>query len=274
VRYGGNTACIEVRNARDDVVVLDAGTGIRRLGERLPPAIARVDLLLSHLHMDHIQGLGFFTVLFHQETDVHIRGPPSAVADLRACLSRYLSPPLFPVHVRDLRGVTFHDVLRGRVDVPGFRIDADLVCHPGPTVGYRLEADATVVTYLPDHEPALVADAGRRPEWRSGHDLAERADLLIHDAQYTASEYDERVGWGHSTVDHALDFALAVGARCLMPFHHDPSHDDGVLDGVFADLRSRAADRCSLLPAREDLTVDVADLGARPAQRTTRSVDA
>jgi hypothetical protein len=165
VRYGGNTSCVEVRNMAGDVVVLDAGTGIRRLGGSLIGSVARVDVLLTHDH--------------------------------------------------------------------------------------------GVVTYLPDHEPAIVARSGSHPDWRSGHALAADTELLIRDAQYTNREYPERVGWGHSTLDHALDFAVMVGARCLMPFHHDPDHDDALLDRLFADAQRRAMGRCELLPAREGVTVEV-----------------
>jgi ribonuclease BN (tRNA processing enzyme) len=182
--------------------------------------------------MDHIQGLGFFGPLYDRKIDVHIWGPASSVLTLEARLSRYLSPPLFPVHLRDLPRVVCHEVPRPPFDVGPFRISTSLVCHPGPTVGYRIEAKEGVATYLSDHEPALGLKNGRwpAPDWISGYDLAENADLLIHDAQYTDDEYRRRVGWGHSTYRHAFEFASQVGAKRIIPFHHDPSHDDEMLD--------------------------------------------
>ena len=144
-RYGGNTSCVEVRGNDGTVLVLDAGTGIRRLGDAIVEDILRVDVLLTHLHMDHVQGLGFFEPLFRPNIDVHLWGPSSTQFDLHARLSRYLSPPLFPVRLRDLPcQLTFHDVVSvGSFEIGPFSIEADLVCHPGPTVGYRIEENST-----------------------------------------------------------------------------------------------------------------------------------
>ena len=158
-RYGGNTACIEVRG--DDptqVIVLDAGSGIRLLGMALPRSVLRVHLLLSHLHMDHILGLGFFSPLFRREMEVHIWGPSSATLGLGDRLARYLSPPLFPVRLNELAcQLVLHDVPLGTFELPGVQVTAALVCHPGPTVGYRIDDGRSVLAYLPDHEPALGA---------------------------------------------------------------------------------------------------------------------
>ena len=142
MRYGGNTSCVELQALADTRVVLDAGTGIRRLGAGLPPEVCRVDVLLTHLHMDHIQGLGFFAPLFRRDFEVHIWGPGSATADLRTRLTRYMAPPLFPVRLSELEcDLHLHDLNEGCVEVPGFTVRAALVCHPGPTVGYRIEGE-------------------------------------------------------------------------------------------------------------------------------------
>ncbi len=240
-RYGGNTSSVEVRGENGAVVVLDAGTGIRQLGQQLPQDIVRVDILLTHLHMDHIQGLGFFHPLFVPDIDVHVWGPGSRTSSLRERLSRYLSPPLFPVHLRDLTGVTFHEIQHQTFDIGSLQITASLVCHSGPTLGYRIHSAGGTVTYLPDHEPALCRRDGRWPEpiWISGYDLAASTDLLIHDAQYTDEEYEERIGWGHSTYRHAFEFAALASAKKLIAFHHDPSHDDATLDRLLDDAIRR-----------------------------------
>jgi len=238
-RYGGNTSSVEVRESDGTVLVLDAGTGIRRLGTQIPPSTARVDILLTHLHMDHIQGLGFFGPLYDPRVDVHIWGPASSTLSLEARLSRYLSPPLFPVHLRDLPRVTCHHVPRLPFDIGPFHVQTSLVCHPGPTVGYRIQSEGGAAAYLPDHEPILALRNGqwREPEWISGYDLAAGADLLIHDAQYTDEEYKQRVGWGHSSYSQTFKFAGYVGAKELVPFHHDPSHDDETLDHLLENTR-------------------------------------
>lgn len=240
VRYGGNTACVEVRGKRNALLVLDAGTGIQRLGAMVRGGRGRIDLLLTHLHMDHIQGLGFFEPLYERGREIHIWGPPSPTLDLRTRLARYLSPPLFPVRLRDLPcRLTLHNVPPERFEVGGLEVEAALVCHPGSTVGYRISEGTRSLAYLPDHEPALgVREFPVEPEWTSGFDLAAGADLLIHDAQYTTEEYQKRVGWGHSSIRDAIAFATVAGARRFVPFHHDPTHDDAMLDCIDSVVRT------------------------------------
>ena len=266
VRYGGNTSCVEIEAVPDARVVLDAGTGLRRVGLALPPAVRRVDILLTHLHMDHIQGLGFFAPLFQTGFEMHIWGPGSATDDLRRRLTRYMSPPLFPVRLPELPcALQLHDLREERIDVPGLTIRTALVCHPGPTVGFRVEGAHGTLAFLPDHEPALASRRfAEAPEWCSGLELAAGVDLLLHDAQYTDEEYEERVGWGHSTLDHALAFARLAHVKRFMPFHFDPAHDDDMLDGFFAAAIAGNAESFSIEPAREDATFEVS------ASRTSR----
>jgi phosphoribosyl 1,2-cyclic phosphodiesterase len=246
------------------VVVLDAGTGIAALGRTIGRH-ERVDILLSHLHLDHIQGLGFFGPLFCPGQEVHIWGPSSTTLGLRLRLLRYLSPPLFPVALRDLPcRLTIHDVPLGGFELPGVSVSAALVCHPGPTVGYRLTAGRASLAYLPDHEPALGCP--RFPDvaqWTSGYDLAHDVDVLIHDAQYTDEEYGDRVGWGHSTIDDAVAFAVLVGARRLVAFHHDPNHDDDFLDGFIGTRATAVRPRgLAMDAAQEGAVVDLPEDGA------------
>jgi phosphoribosyl 1,2-cyclic phosphodiesterase len=240
VRYGGNTACVEVRGANGTLLVLDAGTGIRRLGETMGADVGRIDILLTHLHMDHIQGLGFFKALEQPGQEVHIWGPPSTTLDLQERLARYLSPPLFPVYLADSPcRLTFHDVPLGRFAIGGLQITAGLIMHPGPTVGYRIAENSASMAYLPDHELALgTPSLPGEPDWRSGLELAAGVDLLIHDAQYSAQEYAEHVGWGHSALPHTLTFATMAGVKRLVTFHHDPSHSDDMLDQMVEEVRA------------------------------------
>ncbi len=251
LRYGGNTSCVEVRSTDDQLIVLDAGSGIRRLGSRVCPV--RTDLLLSHLHMDHLLGVGFYRPLYESACQVHVWVPPSKTLDLRARLTRYFSPPLFPTPLRELPcQLELHEVPRGRFRIGGVRVTSDLICHPGITVGYRLETDDGALAYLADHEPALGStDFPRNPTWTSGWGLAQNVDLLIHDSQYTLDEYASRVGWGHSAVDHAIQFADLAGAATLVTFHHDPAHSDAVIDTILADALARIAHRCQVIPGTE-----------------------
>ena len=258
VAYGGNTACIEVEGRDGTVLILDAGTGVRRVGDTFETP-RRIDILLSHLHMDHIQGLGFFGPFFQQDFDVHVWGPPSTTLGLRTRLTRYLSPPLFPVRLRDVAArLELHDVPVGEFEIGGLRVIGQQVIHPGPTLGYRISDGQATVAYMPDHEPAL-STRGRSPtpEWTSGHDVAADVDVLVHDAQYTAEEYEMRVGWGHSRVDDAVALARMAGARRLVTFHHDPAHDDTELDAMLATAQALARDGLEVLPGREGGTFHI-----------------
>jgi phosphoribosyl 1,2-cyclic phosphodiesterase len=255
--YGGDTSCVTVTGADPGhLVILDAGTGIRRLGTVIPASITRIDLLLSHLHLDHIVGLGFFTPLFRPGLSVTIWGPPST-ATLLERLGRYLSPPLFPVRLRDLScDLALHDAPSDPVARGAFTIRAAPVIHPDVAVGYRVEHGSSALAYLPDHEPALSPSFPSEPAWTSGSDLARDVDLLIHDAQYLPEEYAERVGWGHSSVLHAVAFAELVRARTLALFHHDPWRDDTQVASL-AREGQRASTRVRVIAARQGASMEL-----------------
>ena len=259
VRYGGNTACVQVTGNDSTVLLLDGGTGIRRVGPLLGQTPRRVDVLLTHLHMDHIQGLGFFSPLRREGWEVHLYGPGSTTQGLRARLSRYLSPPTFPVLLRELASeLHLHEVSCGNFEIGEFHISSSLVCHPNAAVGYRIQEGDAVLTYLPDHEPALgVRRFPMAAEWTSGYRLAAGADLLIHDAQYTDAEYQERIGFGHSSIAQALQFATLAGVARLVPFHHDPAHSDEDLDRLIGEAVAKAEPAFEVLPGMEGAVFDL-----------------
>jgi phosphoribosyl 1,2-cyclic phosphodiesterase len=238
-RYGGNTSCVQLTLASGDVLILDAGTGIRTLGLDLSPE-KRIHILLTHLHLDHIQGLMFFPPCFRADSEITIWGPSSPEASLESRIARYISAPLSPVEVRELPcSVAFRDAPASEWELEGATIRAEAITHRGPTLGYRISDGENTLAYLPDHEPALGSPLrGLEPEWISGFDLAHGADLLIHDCQYTDAEYPAHVGWGHSAMTDTLTFAERVEAKRLMLFHHDPLHADDSLDDLWADART------------------------------------
>jgi phosphoribosyl 1,2-cyclic phosphodiesterase len=239
--YGGNTSCVEVTLSDGTELILDAGTGIRELGAARVADVQRVQVLLTHLHMDHIQGLLFFPPLFDPGNEITVYGPPAPGPTLDQRLARYLSDPLSPVDLRELPArVQFAACPYNDWEVGSARIRAAIVAHRGVTLGYRITERDTSLCYLPDHEPALGAPlAEAEPGWISGIGLAAGATALIHDGQYSDDEYRARVGWGHSSVSDAVAFADRADAQRLILFHHDPAHDDERLEELCEDARGK-----------------------------------
>jgi phosphoribosyl 1,2-cyclic phosphodiesterase len=222
------------------MIILDAGTGVLKMIPDLMSSSSRYDILLTHLHIDHIQGLGFFKPLFNPKNEVHIWGPISSSRTLRYRLNRYLSPPLFPVHFRELPcKLELHEISRSTFEIGALKIDSAFVSHPGPTVGYRVSNEHSVFAYLPDHEPFLGNRGWNRDKkWISGMGIADKASLLIHDSQFTPEEYVDKIGWGHSSIDQAVRFASIAGVDKLLLFHHDPDHTDKQLEYILTNYLS------------------------------------
>ena len=256
---GGNTSCVELLLDDGTVLVLDAGTGIRDLGDDLVErGVRRIHLLLTHLHLDHVEGLRFFAPLFDPKVTLDVWGPPSTVLSLEDSIARTFSPPLFPIDLGVVPAqVAFHDAPRHPWKLESALVTAALVVHPGPTLGYRIEADGSCIAYLPDHEPALTGIEERSSDWISGAAIAEGVDVLLHDAQYFEDEYEQRIGWGHSSVSDTIAYAQALRVKRLVLFHHEPHHSDEVLSGLeerAQDLLRPDGGRSTL--AREGMVVE------------------
>ena len=267
VRYGGNTSCVEVRPASGPPLVLDAGTGMRALGVVMDnEPVDELHIMLTHLHLDHLQGLGFFRPLFRSGVDVHIWGPASPVQSLADRIAIYLSPPLFPVRLSDIPArLSFHDAPEGEpVTIGSATVRAGKVAHQGPTVGYRIEENGRALAYLPDHEPSLggVRIADQPAEWVSGYEVAHGVDVLFHDAQYGDEEYPRHVGWGHSCVEDVIAFTEKAGVDNLVLFHHDPYHNDDQLEALLEHAQSRCSggrERVCLAQEGMTITLDAAN---------------
>jgi phosphoribosyl 1,2-cyclic phosphodiesterase len=251
VRYGGDTSCIAVETAEGRLIVLDCGSGIRLLGNALMPnPPAEIDILLTHMHLDHVAGLGFFAPLF-ADTTVRVYGPHLGDRSLEAYIDAYLSPPLFPVLYADIPArIEVAEVRDEKWDIGGVTVTAAPVQHPGGALGFRLEDAEGALAFIPDNEVGLDPD--------SGVELATDVDILFHDAQYTADEYRERVGWGHSSLPDFAAFVRRTEPGRAFMFHHDPIRDDEMLE----DMR----DEATRLAGREvELAADglVFDVGGR-----------
>jgi len=252
-RYGGNTACVEIR-CGDDILVFDAGTGIRPLGNTLATAAMPPDLdvFLSHCHIDHVFGLPFFAPLFAKEQLVRIwGGDPEPNGGIENSIRKMMSFPLFPVEIEALQAkIAFHDFRPGDVITPrpGIALRTGPLNHPGGATGYRIEYNGRSVAYLTDTE---IGDGTIDPALLT---LAKRADLVILDTTYTDEELPSHAGWGHSSWQQGIRLANAADAGRLCLFHHDPDHDDTFMDEIAA-----AADtaRPGTIVAREGLHIEL-----------------
>jgi len=259
LRYGGNTTCATVEGSDGTLLVLDSGTGIRNLSGSLPAIPKRVHILLTHLHMDHIEGLPFFSPIDRPGVVVNIFGPASSTISLKNRLLRYLSAPLFPVSLREMHSeLNFYGLPSVSVQIGEFTITAQFVIHYNPTLGYRIQGPEGVVAFLPDHNPGLgMRRFPQDREWTSGYALAQGADLLIHDAQYSDEEYASRPGFGHSSLRLAIQFAELAGVRHLVPVHHDPTHSDDMLDDFFAATLREMRPACRTTPGQEGMVFEL-----------------
>lgn len=274
IRYGGNTSCIEVRTDSGQIILLDCGTGAHPLGQTLvqdhKPCSGAI--LISHTHWDHIQGLPFFAPLFEEGNEWRIYGPRGLGQSLREVLAGQMEYAYFPVTINAFAAtVHFHEVVEGAIQIGDARITTQYLNHPALTVGYRIEADGAVLVYASDHEPhspdAAQGCSARIEGGDASHiDFVRGADLLIHDAQYTAAEFPAKAGWGHSTVEYVTDVAIAGDVAQVALFHHDPARHDRAVDALVEAARARAAKagaRLIVSGAAEGVTIELRGAGAR-----------
>ena len=259
-KFGGNTSCVEVRFG-SRVIVLDAGSGIRRLGQSLlrefRESPLNITLLVTHTHWDHIQGFPFFMPAYTPRVNVRILGYGGAVHGLRGALFEQMQSAFFPVGLNQMAShVTFEELEDMQFSLGLVKVRAIFANHPGICLGYRLGTPHGDIVYLPDHESyerhqIEKQKAGHRPS-QSALDFARQqdgkviefmrdADVVIADSQYDEAEYPSRLGWGHTCADDTVQLAVRAGAKRLFLFHHDPDHDDQKIERMAERAQSRAA---------------------------------
>ncbi|MFM8468978.1 MAG: MBL fold metallo-hydrolase [Limisphaerales bacterium] len=276
-RYGGNTSCVQVTSAGGTLLVLDCGTGIHDLGCALMAGGQKPikgSILIGHTHWDHIQGLPYFAPLFIPSNEWDIYAPRGIGQSLRETLAGQMQYTYFPISLEAMGAkIRYHELVEGQFQIGDIKITTHYLNHPALTLGYRMESGGATVAYACDHEPfskpAEVASRIYNIRDLRHVDFLASADLVIHDSQYTAAEYPQKVGWGHSTMEYAMDVCRAAGAKRLAFTHHDPLRDDDAIDAVVAAVRAAQHDPTSSLEvfaAADGMTVDVAAPAAPKAE--------
>ena len=260
VQYGGNTSCVEVR-ADGQIIILDAGTGLRLLGRQLVAEFNTqpldLTLLLTHTHWDHIQGLPFFLPVYKPQNHLRILGYEGARHGLEVVLAGQMESPFFPIGLREVpANVRIEELKEMNFSIGPVRVQATFANHPGKCVGYRLSTSDGSIAFFPDNElPRQNASANRKlMEFLRG------TDVLIMDTMYDAAEYKGHTGWGHGCLDDVVALAIEAEVKTLFLFHHDPSHDDAKVSQMLAHARELVAARKGKLQveaAREGVMVEL-----------------
>lgn len=248
LKYGGETTCMEIRSRKGDIIIIDAGTGIRNLGKALVKGSTRVELsmLFTHAHWDHLMGFPFFKPIYRSGTHITVSGCRFSQQSIETLLSKSMKPPNFPVDFHDVKAeFDFMGDCKSSFTIGPVEVIPILFNHPNQGFGYKFVEEGKTFVFLTDNELAYHHPGGL--DFRDYADFSAGADLLIHDAEFTRREYRSRRGWGHSTYRDALDLALGANAARFVLFHHNQERTDRALDAIVRDCRRIIRERGSSL---------------------------
>jgi len=256
--YGGNTCCLEITLESGRKIIIDAGTGMRPLGEHFIAKRETVDILLlmTHIHWDHVQGFAFFEPIFNPSSKIAVDGFPAGMKGLRVIFNNKMGDGFFPVSFEDLKARIDYigKLSRGPVTIDDTRIDAIPLNHPQGALGYRFQEGKKKLVFITDNE--LVTDGPAGKEMDDYVRFCKEADVLIHDAQFTPEEIDRHRGWGHSDSASTVNLALKARTQRLILFHHAPARKDADLSAVVEECRHAAMD------GNHDIVIDAAKEGS------------
>ena len=255
--FGGNTTCLEITLKNGNTVIIDAGTGIRLLGEKLlrEKRNKGIYLLITHTHWDHLLGFPFFEPLYYSSTRIYVDGNYNCLRGLKYTFDDRLGSGFFPVKFNELKAeiIYLKKILKGRLEIDGVVIDSVPLHHPQGGIGFRFREDNKIFVFITDNELNGSPWEGRTPDVYA--EFCRNADILVHDCQYTPDEMTEREGWGHSDYKAVFDLATNAGVKKLILFHHDPSRTDSQVKKIEDICNQMAADAGSpidFIAAREN----------------------
>lgn len=262
VRYGGNTSCVEINIGNGEHIIIDAGSGIRELGQRLMATEfgkgqGRGHIFLTHTHWDHIQGFPFFVPAFIPGNNFTIYGASRIDAKLEETLADQMEYPYFPVRLEDMGAdLRFREIQEGSVEFKDVVVTASRLNHPGGAFGYRIEHSGKIFTYSSDTEHLTNGQLDSKV-----FKLAHNSDLVVYDSQYTPEEYETKVGWGHSTGQKGAEVAYEANAKRMAMYHHDPTHADNKMDEILErcrqDVQKKGQNGLEILVASDGLEIEL-----------------
>ena len=243
LKYGGDTTCVEIRTTSGQSIIIDAGTGIRRLGNQLlSEGRHSFNIIFTHAHWDHLLGFPFFQPIYEQGTRINFYGCPFAQASIQELVSKSMTPPYFPVDFKNIKAeIRYYGACAGSFTIGSVAVTPILLSHPNQGIGYKFVEDGKSFVFLTDNEFTYKHPGGL--DYRDYLEFCASADLLVHDAEYTAEEYGIKRGWGHSVYTDALKLAIESRVKRFGLFHHNQDRSDREIDQMVEDCRRTIKER-------------------------------